>query len=191
MDKFMVGMNFAFGKLIADIGIWLLIGISLASLINIFIPEHMFTDTVTGFTGMVVMMAIGIPMYVCATASTPIAAAFALKGVSPGAALVFLLAGPATNVATITVVAKMLGKRAAVIYVTTIGVMTLLIGVLVNYLYASLGLSVTSWVTGTSHEHHSIMAEIAAVVLVVLILVQWAKKWRKPNTTTSSCCSGK
>ncbi|MFI3271011.1 MAG: permease [Pseudomonadota bacterium] len=191
MDKFMVGMNFAFGNLIADIGIWLLIGISLASLINIFIPEHMFTDTVTGFTGMVVMMAIGIPMYVCATASTPIAAAFALKGVSPGAALVFLLAGPATNVATITIVAKMLGKRAAVIYVTTIGVMTLLIGVLVNYLYARLGLSVTSWVTGTSHEHHSMVAELAAVVLVALILVQWTKKWRKQNTAASSCCSGK
>lgn len=190
-EKFKVGMSFAYGKLIADIGMWLLIGISLASLIGIFIPEDMFTDTVTGFSGMVVMMAIGIPMYVCATASTPIAAAFALKGISPGAALVFLLAGPATNVATITVVAKMLGKRAAFIYVTTIAIMTLLIGMFVNYLYVMLGLSVTDWVTVSIHQHHSIFSEIAAVVLVLLILVQWTKKWRAKNTSTSSCCSSK
>lgn len=190
-EKFKIGMDFAYGKLISDIGIWLLLGITLAALISVFIPEDMFTDKVTGFAGMIVMMAIGIPMYVCATASTPIAAAFALKGISPGAALVFLLAGPATNVATITVVAKMLGKRAAVIYVTTIGVMTLLIGVLVNFLYASLGLSVTNWVTGSASDHHGPLSEVAAVVLVVLILVQWTKKWMKKKPASSGCCSGK
>lgn len=190
-DKFKVGMSFAFGKLIADIGIWLLFGIVLAALISVFIPADMFTDKVTGFAGMLVMMAIGIPMYVCATASTPIAAAFALKGISPGAALVFLLAGPATNVATITVVARMLGKRAAFIYVTTIGIVTLAIGVLVNYLYMSLGLSVTSWATGSSCEHHGPLAVPAAFVLVALILVQWTKKWCAKKTAVSSCCSGK
>lgn len=190
-EKFKIGMDFAYGKLISDIGIWLLLGITLAALISVFIPEDMFTDRVTGFAGMIVMMAIGIPMYVCATASTPIAAAFALKGISPGAALVFLLAGPATNVATITVVAKMLGKRAAVIYVTTIGVMTLLIGVLVNFLYASLGLSVTNWVSGSASDHHGPLSEVAAVILVILILVQWTKKWMKKKPATSSCCSGK
>ncbi len=189
----MIGMRFAFGKLVADIGKWLLFGIVLASLIAVFIPEDMFTENVTGFAGMVVMMIIGVPMYVCATASTPIAAAFALKGLSPGAALVFLLAGPATNMATITVVAKMLGKRAAIIYVSTIAIISLVIGVIVNMIYASLGLNVSSWVTGTAHNHHTILSEIAAFVLVALILYQWSKAWlaKRKGAAPASCCSGK
>ena len=79
------------------------------------------------------------PFYICATASTPIAAALILKGVSPGAALVFLLAGPATNVATLTVLVNILGKRAAVIYLLAIAVCAVLFGLAVDQVYAVLG----------------------------------------------------
>ena len=90
---------------------------------------------------MLVMLAFSIPLYVCATASTPIAAALILKGISPGAALVFLLAGPATNVASLTVLAGLLGKRAAFLYLGAIAVFSVLFGLLVDSLYPLLGLS--------------------------------------------------
>jgi hypothetical protein len=84
---------------------------------------------------------VGIPLYVCATASTPIAASLILKGVSPGTALVFLLAGPATNVTSLTVLIGILGKRAAAIYLFMIALFAVLFGLAVDQIYASLGLS--------------------------------------------------
>ena len=90
---------------------------------------------------MLIMLAMGIPLYICATASTPIAAALILKGVSPGAALVFLLAGPATNMTSLTVLWGTLGKRATGIYLGTIAVSAVLFGLAVDQFYQSLGLS--------------------------------------------------
>ena len=90
---------------------------------------------------MLVMLAIGIPIYICATASTPIAAAFVMMGVSPGAALVFLLSGPATNVTTLTVLTGVLGKRAAVIYLAAIAIFAVVLGLALDAVYAAFGLS--------------------------------------------------
>ena len=90
---------------------------------------------------MLIMLAAGIPLYICATASTPIAAALILKGVSPGAALVFLLAGPATNITSLTVLLGILGKRATVIYLLAIAVMSVVAGLLLDQVYGLLGIS--------------------------------------------------
>ena len=90
---------------------------------------------------MLMMLAVGIPLYICATASTPIAAALILKGVSPGAALVFLLAGPATNVASLTVLFGVLGKRAAAIYLAAIAACSIAFGLALDQAYAFWGLS--------------------------------------------------
>ena len=79
-------------------------------------------------------------LYEVITSSTPIVAALALKGLSPGAALVFLLAGPVTNAATITVLVKLLGKRATAIYVAVIAVISLIMGASVNFLYGMFSL---------------------------------------------------
>jgi hypothetical protein len=95
---------------------------------------------------MLLMLAVGIPLYICATASTPIAAALILKGVSPGAALVFLLAGPATNVTSLTVLFGILGKRATAIYLTTIALFAVLFGLAVDQVYGSLGFSARAMV---------------------------------------------
>ena len=95
---------------------------------------------------MLIMLAIGIPLYICATASTPIAAALILKGVSPGAALVFLLAGPATNIASLTVLTGVLGKRATAIYITTIAVSAVLFGLLLDQVYRFWGLTARAMV---------------------------------------------
>ncbi len=112
-EKLRSGVRYAVCELWADIAGWFFIGLLLAGAITAIVPEAAIGRTVgSGLPAMLIMLAVGVPLYICATASTPIAAALILKGISPGAALVFLLAGPATNVATLTVLVKILGKRA-------------------------------------------------------------------------------
>ena len=175
--KLKEGMGFAFGDLLEDIGPWLLVGIGLAGVITVYISPHFIEAYLgDGFFSMLVMIVLSTPLYVCATASTPIAAALALKGLSPGAALVFLLAGPATNMATITVVSKLLGKKTMVIYLSAIVICSLVMGLLVNEVYGFLGLDISAWVQSQTHENHGPVAILAAVVLVFLILKPLVQK---------------
>jgi uncharacterized membrane protein YraQ (UPF0718 family) len=141
-EKLFAGMRFALGDLWADLAGWFLVGLVLAGLITVIIPADIFSNYLgSGLPAMLLMLIIGIPLYICATASTPIAAALILKGVSPGAALVFLLAGPATNMASLTVLTGVLGKRATGIYLASIAVCAVLFGLAVDQVYASLGIS--------------------------------------------------
>ena len=141
-EKLRSGVRYAVSELWADIAGWFFIGLLLAGAITAIIPEDAIGRTVgSGLPAMLIMLAVGIPLYICATASTPIAAALILKGISPGAALVFLLAGPATNVATLTVLVNILGKRATVIYLLAIAVCAVLFGLAVDQVYAVLGIS--------------------------------------------------
>lgn len=124
-------MDFAFAVLPRDIAKPLLLGVVVAGAIAGLVPDDFFASTVgTGLGAMVVMMLIGIPLYVCATASVPIAAALILKGVSPGAALVFLITGPATNAAALMTLWKILGKKATFIYLGTVALTALAAGLL-------------------------------------------------------------
>jgi len=173
MDKFLYGMDFAFGEMIADIGRWLLIGVVVAGIISAAIPPEFLADYVgTGLLSYLVMLAVALPLYVCATASTPIAASLLLKGLSPGAALVFLLAGPATNGATITVMLKTMGKRAAGMYVLAIILCSLVLAGVVDMLYASLGLDIKAVVSEVDELIPHWVGNIGAVV--TLALVGWS-----------------
>ncbi len=163
-------MHFAFGDLLADIGPWMMVGILLAGTITVFLsPGTIETYLGDGIFSMLAMLIIATPLYVCATASTPIAAALALKGLSPGAALVFLLAGPATNAATITMVSKLLGKQVAAVYLVSIILCSLLLGLAANSLYQSLGLDISSWIQTSGTETHGIFSFASAILLTVLI----------------------
>ncbi len=136
------GIRYAFTEFWGDLAGWFLFGILLAGVITTLIPDDIFSRYLgSGLPAMLLMLAVGIPLYICATASTPIAAALILKGVSPGAALVFLLAGPATNIASLTVLVGILGKRAASLYVAAIAVCAVGFGLLLNKVYAALGIS--------------------------------------------------
>ncbi len=169
-DKLKEGMIFAFDDLLLDIGKWFLLGIFLAGIISVFIsPEFISQYIGNEYLSMVLMLAIAIPLYVCATASTPIAAALALKGISPGAALVFLLAGPATNVASLTVVSKILGRKAVVVYLVVIIVMSFAAGMLVNYLYGFLGFDISDWIQKSNHEEGGVVAVGSSIILLMLI----------------------
>ena len=126
--------------LLGSIANTLVIGIIVAGTIAAIIPDGFFEKYLGHpFISMLVMLAVGIPMYVCAAASTPIAASLIMKGLSPGAALVFLLTGPATNALTISTVIKMLGKRTAAVYLAAIGIISISLGYLLNLAVARYG----------------------------------------------------
>jgi uncharacterized membrane protein YraQ (UPF0718 family) len=166
-EKLAAGMRFAIGDLWEDLAVWFLIGLVLAGLITVLIPPDIFGKYLgSGLPAMLIMLAVGIPLYICATASTPIAAALILKGVSPGAALVFLLAGPATNMASLTVLTGVLGKRATAIYLASIAICAVLFGLIVDQVYASLGISAQAMV-GQASE---IVPEWAGLMGAILIL---------------------
>ena len=169
--KIVSGLKYAFFDLLGDIGKWFVLGILLAGMITYMIPDALFESYLTNnFIAILVMLGVGIPMYVCATASTPIAAALVLKGLNPGAALVFLLAGPATNVASMSVVSGLLGKRALGIYLGSIAVCSVVLGLFTDMLYYSMGISATA-VAGEAADliPHSIQMG-GAVILGLLLL---------------------
>lgn len=108
-EKTKMGVYYAATKLIDDIIIWLTIGLVFASIIRTFLPEDFLLSYGSGLPAMLLMIVISIPMYICATASTPIAAGFIMAGLSPGTALVFMMAGPATNISTLGVIKNEMG----------------------------------------------------------------------------------
>lgn len=129
------GMRFAFVDLFDDIFGWILIGIVAAAAIQVWLPPEVLNRVLGGeVQSMLLMVLIGVPLYVCAEGSTPIAAVLIAHGVNPGAALVFLLVGPATNIGSVGVLRNLLGMRTVVIYLTSIIVIALLMGGLTNYL---------------------------------------------------------
>ena len=166
-EKLFAGMRFALGDLWGDLAGWFLVGLVLAGLITVIIPPDIFGKYLgAGLPAMLLMLIIGIPLYICATASTPIAAALILKGVSPGAALVFLLAGPATNMASLTVLTGVLGKRATGIYLASIAVCAVLFGLIVDQVYASLGISAQAMV-GQASEIVPEWAELTGAIVIL------------------------
>ncbi len=170
MEKFKNGMKFAFGELFEDIGMWFIVGVLIAGLITVFLSPELIENYIgQGFFSMIVMVLLATPLYVCATSSTPIVAALALKGLSPGAALVFLLAGPATNAASIAVVSKVIGKKATGIYLSAIILCSIALGVLTNYLYGFTGIDITQWVQSGVHEEHGAFYIVASIILIVLL----------------------
>jgi len=171
VERMKGGLSFAFGDLLKDVGVWLFFGVLLAGAISVMVPpetmERFFSNE---YLSMLLMLAVSVPLYVCATASTPIAAAFALKGISPGAALIFLLAGPATNAASLAVISRMIGKRATIVYLAAIIVMSFAIGIAVNVLYGWLGLDLHYWASRDLHEEAGVISVISVIVLIALVL---------------------
>jgi len=139
---FLPGLRYGFVTLPGSIGNALLVGVLIAGALAALIPDQSVPGWLAGgIVGMLAMMALGVPMYVCATASIPVAATMVAKGVSPGAALVFLMTGPATNAATIGVLWRALGKRAAALYVGVVAISALASGLLLDALSAGGGLA--------------------------------------------------
>jgi uncharacterized protein len=180
-DKFLAGMKFAFITLPRDIGGAMLLGLAIAGLIAALVPDDFFAKYLgTGIFSKFVMMLIGIPMYVCATASVPVAAALMMKGLTPGAALVFLMTGPATNAASFATIWKILGSRTAIIYLLTVASCALASGIMLDYFYFMPEMN------HAAHNHGWMLPvairNISAVALLAVIGYAMISKKKRANS---------
>jgi len=199
LEKLKAGLGYALFELWEDIAPWFVLGLLLAGVITALIPSELLAKHLGGgLSAMLIMLAVGIPLYICATASTPIAAALILKGVSPGAALVFLLAGPATNVTSLTVLFGLLGKRATVIYLASIAVVSVACGLVLDQVYAFLGISAQA-VAGQAAELIPPWAQVAGALALLGMsarplyrtLRSLAGRLRgRPHVETCTCAPG-
>ena len=136
LDKIEYVFKYAFDELLGSIAKWLVLGIIIGGVISYSVPESFIENYLgSNWLAMFLMLIVGVPIYVCATGSIPIAAALMLKGMSPGAALVFLLTGPATNTVSMAVISKELGKKALFLYLFFICSVSILAGVLLNSIW--------------------------------------------------------
>ncbi len=134
--KLVTGLKYGCQDVWGDIVFWFFAGLLIAGVITVFIPDNISEMVLGGgIVSMLTMLLIGMPLYICATASTPVAAALLLKGASPGAVLVFLLAGPATNMTSLSVLTSILGKRGTIRYLAVIAISSILFGLGVDWLY--------------------------------------------------------
>jgi len=183
----MRAIKYAFGTLLGDIAKPLFWGLLLGALITVAIPENLseLLKEVTWLSYLIVIV-IAIPMYVCATASLPIAAGLMLSGVSAGAAFVFLTAGPATNTVTIGVVKKMLGTKSLMIYLGSIIVGSILFGLGLDMLFDISDIDPASLIH--LHEESNIISKVSAVILWGFIVWFISKPYFK-RKNNGSCCS--
>jgi len=174
------GMKYAFGSLLPEITKPFIIGIFIAGIISFFVPEDLTVWTNEHyFLSMLIMLAAGIPMYVCATSSTPIVAALILKGLNPGAALIFLLTGPATNMATINIVKNIFSTRTLIIYLTMIAMCSLAMGFFVDWFYIFMNIEAKAVVGQASGIIPHGLQLIGAVILALLMIWNWIKQKQK------------
>jgi uncharacterized membrane protein YraQ (UPF0718 family) len=162
--------HYGFVTLLRDLARPLVVGVIIAGVIAALVPDDYFAGAMGGgLPQMLVMMAVGVPLYVCSTASVPIAAALLAKGVSPGAALVFLITGAATNAAGIATVWSVLGQRTALIYLATVIVTALLGGIALNALIGTTG--IYGLHSGTHGEMLPSYVSIGSALLLVALIV--------------------
>ena len=188
--SFFAAMRYAFVTLLGDIAKPLFWGLLLGALITVAIPENLSELLKTyDWISYLIVIIIAVPMYVCATASLPIAAGLMLSGVSAGAAFVFLSAGPATNTVTIGVVKKMLGSKSLLIYLGSIVIGSILFGMGLDYIFDKSAIDPASLIH--LHEEGGIISTASAVALWGMIVWFIAKPYftRKDECDGGSCCS--
>jgi len=195
IEKLRRGTQYAATDLWADLAGWFFVGILLAGLISVLVPDAVIAKYLGGGLGsMLLMLTFGIPLYICATASTPIAAAFIMKGVSPGTALVFLLVGPATNITSLSVLIGLLGKRATALYLISIAVVSVLCGLAVDALYLWLGISAVAAVGQAAEVLPAWLMLTATLILLSLsvcplytIVLGWFGKGDGCSCSSDGC----
>ena len=174
-DRIRKTLNYSFIEFVDDIAPQFIVGLVVAGLISFFIPTEFISSIGlnSGILAMLIMIALGIPMYVCATASIPIAVTLMSKGFSPGTALVFLIAGPATNAASISIISKTIGKKLTIVYISTIIIFSLIFGLILDWLFLTFGLQLSEHIFhGHNHDAESLgmlTKYITSAIFFVLI----------------------
>lgn len=168
--SFISMLRYAFIELVDDTGKWIMLGFILGGAISYFVPSY-FVENYLGnpLISYSLMSVIGLPMYVCSTGSIPIVASLVLKGMSPGAGLVFLIAGPATNIATMSFVGGKLGKKTLLIYIFCLISGAVFFGAMLDLFMPGLGFELKSFMSKAG-MHSSLLNIFSAWVLLALIL---------------------
>ena len=188
--------RFGFIDIVDDLAVLLSVGFLLAGVVSVLIPDQFFSSLmISKYLMILLMLGASMPFYVCATSSTPIAAALLIKGMNPGAVLVFLFAGPATNFATMLILSKTLGQRAFIIYVATVSIISVGIacGVELAIDYEMISASLLALPSGMTDGHgwhgtNSFLNQFAAVVLISLLswrLIEISKKEKRSKKASS------
>ena len=176
-NKLVELMKYSFIDLVQNIGKWLVIGLIIGTLITVLIPDSFFANlNLPSIVTMLIVLAIAVPMYVCSTGSIPIAAALMLKGLSPGSALVLLIAGPGVSIASLLVVGKSLGKKQLLFYLGSIIFGSIISGLFVDYFLPREWFAITSLCESTGHcASNGVMNaswfEIISGIVLVLLLI--------------------
>lgn len=175
-------LSYGFVSLPRDIARAMLLGIVISGMISGLIPEDFFADRMGDSTAaMFLMLGIGIPLYVCSSGSVPIALAFIKAGISPGAVLIFLITGPATNAATLTTLWEIIGRRQLAVFLVTLSCCALAAGFIMNSLDLHQGVIEYAC---QSHEHIGWFKSLCAAALLLILLAGML-----PERKKSSCCS--
>lgn len=149
-EKTRTGLHYAATQLLDDLIVWLVVGLLFATVVRTYLPSTFLVAYGSGLTAMLMMVLISIPMYICATASTPVAAGFISAGISPGTALVFMLAGPATNISTLGLIKKELGQAVLIRYLLGIVISAITSGLLLDWLLIGFAIDITQQM---AHSH--------------------------------------
>lgn len=169
-------LRYGFVTMVDEIGFWLVSGFLLTGVITALVPDNLVETAVgQGPRALLTMLLMGIPLYMCASASTPVAAALMLKGISPGAALVFLLAGPATNASSLVVIARVFGKRFVAIYLGSVVVTALGLGYALDVALDRLGITLQPPISIAASESAGMVEMACAVILAALLLWSMAR----------------
>lgn len=184
IGKISDALRYGYVDMVQNIGKWLIVGLIIAAAITVFVPDDFFTFfSDYPFLSMIAVVIVAVPMYVCSTGSIPIALSLMLKGLSPGAAFVLLMAGPAANFASIIVVSKSLGKKTAAIYLATIILGAIAIGLCIDYAMPREWFAIPLMEQSAAcHLHVGLFPGICSAVLVILLLNALIRRY-KPNKT--------
>ena len=163
-------LRYGFVEIADDILFALLVGVALGGVLFLAIPSDLMAHEYARYLSYPVMVLIGIPLYICASASTPIAAALVAKGVSPGAALIFLMTGPATNTGTIAIIVSQFGSRFASIYVAAVIAVTLVLGIAIDALLLAAGLTISANLNASHAPAIQFLQWGSAFALIALIV---------------------
>lgn len=171
--KMKAALRYGYIDLVGSIGGWLMAGLVIAALITIYVPADFFAALgASPLLSMLAVLVIAVPMYVCATGSIPIAMSLVMKGLSPGTALVLLMAGPAVNFASFTLIGREMGRWAACVYVLSIVLGSLAFGLMIDYLLPAswFVLPSASFASHGCHHHLELFPTLCSIVLAALLL---------------------
>lgn len=185
MKKAKESIIFGFHTMVGSIGRWLVIGLVIAALITIFVPANFLSALGDRpLLAMLAVVVVAVPMYVCATGSIPIALSLMLKGLSPGAAFVLLMAGPAANFASIAIISKSFGKKAAAAYIASIVGGAIAFGLIIDYALPR------EWFIGNLVEPHGachhefpFWSTFCSGLLLILLAISFVPRIFKRKTT--------